>query len=301
MYLQYGLHILTFSSNGFDGVFGMRTLIAVKSFQSKYNIAVDGVVGDNTWSKLTSEIKSIQTKLNNKGFNIGTVDGIAGPKTYNAVIAFQKANNLAADGMVGPATNAALSKDSGTNPNPTPTPTPDPNRNIKKVFIDPGHGGTDPGALGNGLRESDITLAISKKLGDILKAKGIEVKFSRTTDVFISLAERPRQANAWGADIFVSIHCNSASASATGTECFTYPTASSVAKSLSKNVASSVASNLSLTNRGHKEANFAVLRISSMPAILVETAFITNASDSDKLKNRQDDFADAIASQILAL
>ncbi len=295
MYLQYGLHILTFSSNGFDGIFGMRTLIAVKSFQSKANIAVDGIVGDNTWSKLTSEIKSIQTKLNNKGFNVGTVDGIAGPKTYNAVIAFQKANNLAADGMVGPATNAALSKDSETNP------TPDPNRNIKKVFIDPGHGGTDPGALGNGLRESDITLAISKKLGDILSANGIEVRYSRTTDVFISLSERPRQANAWGADIFVSIHCNSASASATGTECFTYPTASSVAKTLSKNVASSVASKLSLTNRGHKEANFAVLRISSMPAILVETAFITNASDADKLKNRQNDFANAIASQILAL
>lgn len=171
--------------------------------------------------------------------------------------------------------------------------------NIRKVFIDPGHGGTDPGASGNGLYEKEVVLSISKKVRNILISKGFEVELSRSTDQYVSLSDRAAQANAWDADLFVSIHCNSAtSSSANGTECYTYPTANTSTKSLSKNMASALASKLGLTNRGHKEANFAVLRLSNMPAILIETAFINNANDASKLKTRENDFASAIANQI---
>ena len=448
-YLQYGLHILCCSPNGFDGEFGNGTLTAVKKFQSKYGLVSDGIVGDVTWNTLKNEIATIQAQLNKKGCSVGTVDGIAGPTTYNAVISFQNKNGLTADGQVGPATwdvlfdtisggnsysrilkltsplmygediravqnklnslgyvagtadgyygnmtrnavinfqskkglaadgdvgpttwsalfNTSTSGGSGysrilklTSPlmygediravqnklnslgynagtadgyygndtrtavisfqtargididgevGPTTwktlfnTSTSGGNgstSNIRKVFIDPGHGGTDPGASGNGLYEKEVVLSISKKVRNILISKGFEVELSRSKDQYVSLSDRAAQANAWDADLFVSIHCNSAtSSSANGTECYTYPTANTSTKSLSKNMASALASKLGLTNRGHKEANFAVLRLSNMPAILIETAFINNANDASKLKTRENDFASAIANQI---
>ena len=103
-YLQYGLHILCCSPNGFDGEFGDGTLTAVKKFQSKYGLVSDGIVGDVTWNTLKNEITTIQSQLNKKGFNVGTVDGIAGAATYNGVISFQSKNGLTADGQVGSAT-----------------------------------------------------------------------------------------------------------------------------------------------------------------------------------------------------
>ncbi len=170
----------------------------------------------------------------------------------------------------------------------------------RKVFIDPGHGGSDPGATGNGLNEKDVVLEISKKVGNILTQNGVTVECSRTNDTAISLDGRAQHANNWGASLFVSIHANSASSSAaTGTECFTYPTADAQNKQLSANIARAIANKFGIANRGHKEADFAVLRLTNMPAILVETAFINNTSDANLLKNRQGDFAQVIADEIL--
>ncbi|MDI6606134.1 MAG: N-acetylmuramoyl-L-alanine amidase [Candidatus Omnitrophota bacterium] len=80
---------------------------------------------------------------------------------------------------------------------------------IKKVVIDPGHGGKDPGAISrSGLREKDINLDIAKRMRNLLKAQGIEVVMTRSDDTFIPLPERARIANSSGADIFISIHSN---------------------------------------------------------------------------------------------
>lgn len=93
---------------------------------------------------------------------------------------------------------------------------------MAKVHLDFGHGGKDPGALGNGLKEKDITLSIGLKLGEILKRHNIEVTYSRTTDVFIDLTPRANMANNAKADIFVSLHVNSATnINATGLEIWT--------------------------------------------------------------------------------
>lgn len=107
-YLQYGLHIMCFSTGGFDGIFGDGTYNAAKRFQSAYGLSADGIVGDGTWNKLCSEIRSIQNQLNNKGFNVGAADGVAGSNTYNGVLSFQRANGLSADGQVGSATRSKL-------------------------------------------------------------------------------------------------------------------------------------------------------------------------------------------------
>ena len=313
--VQNKLNSLGYVAGTADGYYGNMTRNAVINFQSKKGLAADGDVGPTTWSalfntstsggsgysrilKLTSplmygeDIRAVQNKLNSLGYNAGTADGYYGNDTRTAVISFQTARGIDIDGEVGPTTWKTLFNTSTSGGNGSTS-------NIRKVFIDPGHGGTDPGASGNGLYEKEVVLSISKKVRNILISKGFEVELSRSKDQYVSLSDRAAQANAWDADLFVSIHCNSAtSSSANGTECYTYPTANTSTKSLSKNMASALASKLGLTNRGHKEANFAVLRLSNMPAILIETAFINNANDASKLKTRENDFASAIANQI---
>ncbi|WP_060210477.1 glucosaminidase domain-containing protein [Sporosarcina koreensis] len=78
-----------------------------------------------------------------------------------------------------------------------------------KIFIDPGHGGTDPGATGNGLKEKDLTLAISKRIESLLKGyDGVQVRLSRTSDQTLSLKQRTDMANNWGANYLLSVHIN---------------------------------------------------------------------------------------------
>jgi N-acetylmuramoyl-L-alanine amidase len=84
-------------------------------------------------------------------------------------------------------------------------------RSVARVVLDPGHGGTDPGAIGpTGLKEKDVTLAIAHKVAPVLARSGVEITLTRDDDRFVTLEERTARANAFGADLFVSIHCNAA-------------------------------------------------------------------------------------------
>jgi len=92
---------------------------------------------------------------------------------------------------------------------PTQPPAYPPVLNIKKVVLDPGHGGNDPGAIGrSGIREKDINLDIARRLEKLLNANGIHTLWTRSTDRFISLEERAHIANQSGADLFISVHTN---------------------------------------------------------------------------------------------
>jgi N-acetylmuramoyl-L-alanine amidase len=171
---------------------------------------------------------------------------------------------------------------------------------MAKVFLDAGHGGHDPGAVGNGLQEKAIALSVTLKIGNILKNHGVTVNYSRTTDVFLELADRASRANSFGANVFVSVHCNSFSdSSAKGVETYSYPgstTGANLSKSIQNNI---ISSGVYTANRGTKTADFAVLRLTNMPAALVELAFISNAQDANILKNRQDELAVAVSKGIL--
>jgi|SRR5690625_1473640 len=155
-----------------------------------------------------------------------------------------------------------------------------------KIFIDAGHGGTDPGAQGNGLREKDLTLTISKKIADILKDYNVSVKLSRTTDKTLSLKQRTDAANKWGADYFLSVHINAGGG--TGYEDFIYNGLSDSSQTAKRRntIHAEIIKQLSgVRNRGKKKANFHVLRESKMEAMLTENMFIDTKADADKLKS----------------
>jgi len=168
-----------------------------------------------------------------------------------------------------------------------------------KIFIDAGHNdsGWNTGAEGFGLREQDVNFYVSKKLGDLLTAQGHEVRLSRPTketnlgtDNNSSLNERWRMANEWGADYFISIHCNASGG--TGTETFYYKDDS---RDYAQVIQDTFVAEMSLRDRGVKREAFAVIRFTNMPSILIELAFIDNAADAEVLRYRQDDMAAALA------
>lgn len=153
-----------------------------------------------------------------------------------------------------------------------------------KVFIDAGHGGTDPGAVGNGLQEKNLTLQISTRIRDILLAEynNVSVLMSRTGDTFPSLTARTNQANSWGADFFLSVHINAGGG--TGYEDFIYLGSGAPTTTYQNNIHSEILKLVNFTDRGKKQQNFHVLRESNMPALLTENGFIDNATDASKLK-----------------
>ncbi|WP_075981730.1 N-acetylmuramoyl-L-alanine amidase [Bacillus massilinigeriensis] len=154
-----------------------------------------------------------------------------------------------------------------------------------KIFLDPGHGGTDPGAVGNGLQEKNVTLQIALKIRNILsdEYENVSIKMSRTKDETVSLNQRTNEANSWGADFFLSIHINSGNA--VGFESFVYPNVGRPTTSYQEEIHEAVIDATSFNNRGRKQADFHVLRESNMDAVLTENGFITTKSDSEKLKS----------------
>ncbi|MFZ4855772.1 MAG: N-acetylmuramoyl-L-alanine amidase [Desulfuromonadaceae bacterium] len=199
---------------------------------------------------------------------------------------------------------------------------------IRRIVVDPGHGGHDPGAVGaNGLQEKDVVLAIGLKLRDLFKEElGLDVVMTRSTDIFIPLEERTAIANKVGADLFLSVHANAApNRNAAGIETYylnlaktdkvaqlaakengtslekvsvlqailfdlmanyklndSAHLADEVQKFLHKKIRSSYSD---VKNLGVKQGPFYVLVGASMPSILVETAFLSNATEEARLND----------------
>jgi N-acetylmuramoyl-L-alanine amidase len=151
------------------------------------------------------------------------------------------------------------------------------------VVLDPGHGGSDPGAVGNGIREADITLDIANRTYSYMTTNyPATVYRTRTADTSVSLDARTTFANSRGANFFTSMHINSYSSStANGVETYSYPGSTNGAR-LASNVHAKYKGYFSI-DRGLKTAEFYVLKYTNMPSILGETGFISNPTDAGKL------------------
>lgn len=156
-----------------------------------------------------------------------------------------------------------------------------------KIHINAGHGGKDPGACGNGLQEKDIALRVALKLGNILK-RNFGVSLTRVTDVFVPLVEIARKANDEKADLFISLHCNSAaSPDARGIETLVYRN-NGENKKVADLIQSKLIKQTGFVNRGIKERNdLLVLNSTKMTAVLIELGFISNRDDAAKMNQNE--------------
>lgn len=173
-----------------------------------------------------------------------------------------------------------------------------------KIFLNPGHmPGVDPGACGNGLQEADVTLAVGELVKRYLEAVGYEIETLQSDNLAGESPDYPNvvaTANASGADIFVSLHCNACNGIARGIETCCYD-ANSNSGQLAVCIQNQLVSTLQqfdsdIPDRGIKErTGLAVLRGTDMPAVLIEIAFINQPDDAVLLAERQDDISRAIA------
>jgi N-acetylmuramoyl-L-alanine amidase len=204
---------------------------------------------------------------------------------------------------------------------------------VKTIMVDAGHGGKDPGAVANGIREKDVNLRFALLIGKKLKEKGFKVDYTRTTDVFIPLEQRTAMANVKKADLFLSIHCNANNSSkVSGLETYSLNLAKSrdavriaarenavdpraisdlqfiltdlmvnskikesrdLADDVQTNTLAHVRRKWQIQNKGVREAPFYVLMGAKMPSILVELGYITNATEAKRLKS--DSYLDYLA------
>lgn len=161
-------------------------------------------------------------------------------------------------------------------------------RRTEVIFIDPGHGGKDQGTASkeSHYEEKTLVLSLAFAVQSYLKRMGYKPILTRTSDVYVDLGKRVSLANQSKADVFVSIHCNySSNSSAFGTEIYFYngkyatTARSRSSETLAKTLLSAMQKHGALKSRGVKEGNFAVIRETTMPAVLIETGFLSNSRE----------------------
>ncbi len=197
----------------------------------------------------------------------------------------------------------------------------------KRIVLDPGHGGKDPGAIGpGGTRESDVVLTVAKEVQRLLEEQGALIRMTRTTDAMVEapagqqvevatgddiagldvkakedLANRVAIANRWPSELFVSFHCNSAeNKDARGTETFVRKAETAADRKAAAAIQKHVLAEVGLKDRKVKNADYYVIKNTNSAATLVELGFLSNATEEQILANpdTQKKFAKAIADGI---
>ena len=168
------------------------------------------------------------------------------------------------------------------------------------IILDAGHGGSDPGAVYNGRQEKDDALRLALAVGEILQNHGIDVEYTRTTDVFETPLQKAMEANQSGADLFLSIHRNSfpTDNEVSGVETLIYDL--SGLKYQMAQVRLDLLEAVGFGKLGVKgRPNLVVLRRTNMPALLVEAGFINSEVDNQLFDENFQDIAQAIAAGVL--
>ena len=305
---------------------------AVRAFQQRRRLIVDGVVGPQTFIALDGarwklgarmlshtpghllqgdDVAELQERLLALGFSPDRVDGVFGPNTEQAVRGFQRGVGLDVDGNLGPETLRAFADltraVSGGSPH-----TLRERELVRRsghslagriVLLDPGHGGDDTGTVAHGLTESEIMLDLARRIEGRLGAIGVTVLFTRSATTCPPELDRAMMANQSVADIVLSLHCDSATQPmASGVATFFYGQErfgawSAVGEHLADLIQREVVARTGLTDcRSHARA-WLLLQRTRMPTVRVEAGYLSHPRDAARLADPA--FRDTIAEAIV--
>ncbi|BBX89567.1 peptidoglycan-binding protein [Mycolicibacterium boenickei] len=309
---------------------------AVRAFQQRRGLLVDGIVGEATYRALREasyrlgartlthqfgapmygdDVATLQARLQDLGFYTGMVDGHFGLQTHNALSSYQREYGLYPDGICGPETLRSLyflgSRVTGGSPHAIREEElvrrSGPQLSGKHVIIDPGRGGADHGMIMNGpdgpISEADILWDLASRLEGRMTAIGMETFISRPANRSPLDPERAATANRVGADLMISLRCESqCSPAANGVASFhfgnSHGSVSTIGRNLSDFIQREVVARTGLRDCRSHARTWDLLRLTRMPTVQVDIGYITNPHDRGLLLSTQT--RDAIAEGILA-
>ncbi|WP_326550702.1 N-acetylmuramoyl-L-alanine amidase [Micromonospora sp. NBC_01813] len=318
--------------------FDATTEHAVRAFQQCRGLSIDGRVGAETWRALDAarwrlgdralyhsipdplvgeDVRALQERLLEMGYDVGRADGIYGSRTAHAVTQFQREVGLTADGSCGPYTMHGMRrlgrKVVGGRPQwlreVDAFRQSGPNLVGKTIVVDPGHGGPDRGVVvtEGELRwsEADLAYDLAARLEGRLAAAGMRVHLTRgpITDQAVSDPERTRIANDIGADLLISIHVDGhANPAAEGVATYHYGTGNGVTSTVGERLAGLVQREIVVRTGLHDcrvhAKSWELLRLTRMPAVRVDVGYLTSAGDRRRLV--QPGFRDQVAEALVA-
>ena len=311
---------------------------AVKTFQQRRGLSADGLVGPETWRALDAarwrfgsrplhhslsaplvgdDVRALQERLLEIGYNAGRADGIYGPDTARAVAQFQREVGLVPDANCGPHTLAALGRLGRKVVGGSPQRLREtekfrqsgPNLVGKTIVVDPGHGGGDTGVTaehdGNTVTEADLVFDLAARLEGRLSAAGMRVHLTRgpRPAAPVDDPERAALANSLHADLLISLHIDShPGPQADGVAAFHFGAATGVTSTVGERLAGLVQREIvirtGLRNCGTHGKNWDLLRLTRMPAVRVEVGYLTSPTDRAKLIDPR--FRDGVVDAIVA-
>ena len=305
---------------------------AVRAFQQRRGLMVDGVVGPQTyialdgarWSmgdRLLShtpghllqgdDVAELQQRLLGLGFTPDRVDGVFGANTEKAVRRFQRGVGLAVDGVVGPETLRAFADLTRAVSGGSPHTLREQeivrrsghNLAGRTVVLDPGHGGDKTGTVAHGLTESEVVLDLARRVEGRLSAIGVNVLFTRSATASPDELSRAMMANEAGADVMLSLHCDSTDQSrASGVATFFYGQDrfgawSAVGEHLADLIQREVVARTGLTDCRTHPRSWVLLQRTLMPTVRIETGYLSHADDAARLADPA--FRDTVAEAIV--
>jgi N-acetylmuramoyl-L-alanine amidase len=311
------------SPGGRRAEFDADTELAIRAFQQSRGLSVDGIVADETWRALEAsrwrlgarvlfhsiptplvgdDVRQLQERLLEMGFNAGRTDGVFGARTARALAQFQREQGLSPDGTCGPATMDALKrlgrKVIGGRPHMLREAEllrqAGPALVGKRLVIDPGHGGPDLGVVvrEGPLRwsEADLVYDLAARLEGRLAAAGVQVDLTRgpAPAARISDLDRAELANELGADLFISLHIDGhRNPAADGVAVYHYGSGGGVTSTVGERLAGLVLREIVMRTgmrSGQTHAKtWELLRLTRMPAVRVEVGYLTSPTDRARL------------------